>query len=64
MNEYAIWGNAPETDDEQLLVTRLPNGQPIATRPQAMALVKMLEAKGCTKVRIQHVDDTAPVFTL
>jgi hypothetical protein len=49
--EYALWGIAPKTTDEQLLYTLIDN------LADAQRIQKILETEhGCTKVRIQCID--------
>ena len=63
MIEYVLWGIAPGTEEEQILVTRLYK-RPIARLSEAEALVSWCEKQGCTSVRIQAVDlSTKPDFS-
>lgn len=55
MREYVVWGVPPGGDAETILYTRA------ATLAEARRVAAVLEAKhGCTAVRIQSLDLSAP----
>lgn len=53
--EYVIWGIAPNTSEEQLLLGRF-EGKPIKDKQMVDNLLKVLSNKGCTELRIQEVN--------
>lgn len=55
MREYPIWGVPPGGDDETILYTRA------TTLAEARRVAAILQEKhGCTAVRIQSLDMSAP----
>lgn len=63
MSEYVIWGILPGAKDEDVLVTKTPDGNLITRLSVAQMAVKVCIRKGATKVRIQRIDGSLPDFT-
>ena len=58
MKEYVIWGKAPNSKTEDLLVSERAG---INSQAQAESVLRSLESKhGCTECRIQVLDLSEP----
>ena len=55
-SEFVIWGNAPGSDEQSLLLT-LHKGKPITDIRQAIACKLWLrDCKGCSNLKIQEIE--------
>jgi hypothetical protein len=63
--EYVVWGVPPggTRGDERILLTTIPGKGVITNRADAERAVKVLKSKGCSELRIQAVDGSAPDFS-